>query len=268
VTHHFDGRGFKIHYVEQGEGQPVVFAHGFLMDHTMYAPQFEETPDTHRCIAWDMRGHGFSECPPGPWTMQDTVDDWAAFISDVCDGPAHVVGMSWGGMISIRLALQHPELVRSLVLIDTSAGGEEDDKVELYRGYQQAVLDLEGDEIPDDLAALSLPLLFGQTYLTDIEADKVHVARIKDMDHTAIVEGLNALIGRDSVVDRLGEIRVPTLVVHGAEDASIPLVRAETLASGIPDAELKVLPGIGHTPPLEAPDEMSSLLAAFLARVS
>lgn len=268
MTHHFDDRGFKIHYVEQGEGQPVVFAHGFLMDHTMFAPQFEETPDTHRCIAWDMRGHGFSDCPPGPWKMQDTVDDWAAFLSEVTEEPAHLVGMSWGGMISIRLALQRPELVRSLVLIDTSAHGEEQDKAEIYRTYQRAFLDLEGEETPDELAALSLPRLFGPRYLEDIQADKAHVARIKDMEHTAIVEGLNALIGRDSVVDRLGDIRVPALVVHGSEDASIPVARAETLASGIPDAELKVLPGIGHTPPLEAPDQMNSLLAEFLARVS
>jgi pimeloyl-ACP methyl ester carboxylesterase len=270
MSHHFDGRGFKLHYVEQGEGQPVVFAHGFLMDHTMFAPQFEDTPDTHRCIAWDMRGHASSECPPAPWTMQDIVDDWIAFVESVAHGqPAHLVGMSIGGMVSLRLALQRPELVRSLTLINTHAGGEEEDRIDMYRAYQQAVRDLEGERIPDELAAASLPLLFGPRYLeNEVDALKVHVARAMDMDHTAIIEGLEALMTRDSVVDRLGEITVPALVIHGSEDNSIPVARAQTIADGITGAELHILEGYGHTTPLEAPDQVNDLLIGFLRRVS
>ena len=100
---HVQRTRFKIHYVEEGKGPAVVFAHGFCMDHTMYVSQFEELPDTYRCLAWDMRGHGRSECPPGPWTMQDIVVDLISFIEDTNAAPCHLVGMSLGGMIALRV---------------------------------------------------------------------------------------------------------------------------------------------------------------------
>ncbi len=262
---HFDGRGFRIHYVEQGEGAPVVFAHGFVMDHTMYAPQFEDLPDDHRCVAWDMRGHGESECPPGPWTMQDTVVDLVQFIEGVHAAPCHLVGMSWGGMIAVRLALQREDLVRSVTLIDTSADAEEPDKVEQYTAFQEII---QAQGLTDELIEGTLPIFYAEKYLSN-EPDgvAVHIRRAKNMNPDALVEGLRALIERNSVVDRLGEIRVPALVIHGEEDAAIPMAQAEKMADGIPDAELVRVPEAGHTTPLEAPDTVNEALAKFLDRV-
>ena len=262
----FNGRGFKIHYVEEGKGPAVVFAHGFCMDHTMYAAQFEELPETYRCIAWDMRGHGRSETPSGPWTIQDTVVDLISFIEGVNAAPCHLVGMSWGGFIGVRLAIQREDLLRSLVLIDTSADAEPAENVEAYGGFMEAIRSNDG--IPDEIATGTLPIFYGEKFMAEHpEVMDIHVDREKKMATTALVEGIGAIIARDSVMDRLGEIRVPTLVIHGEVDQAIPIAKAEALAEGIPGAELVRVPDAGHTAPLETPDIMNEALAGFFARV-
>lgn len=263
----FDKRGFKINYIEEGTGPAVVFAHGFEMDHHMYEPQFEDLPDNgYRCIAWDMRGHGRSDTPDGPWTMYDLVVDLIRFIEETNAAPCHLVGMSIGGMIAVRVALQREDLVRSLVLIDTTADAEDAERVELYKAFQQQIIDEDG--VSEDLARGTLPIFYGPNYLeTELEAVEFHVSRMTGYKATASVEGLRALIERDSVVDRLDEIRVPTLVIHGAVDAAIGMEKAEQLQAGIAGAELIRVPDCGHTPPLEAPDVVNQALAGFLARV-
>lgn len=261
----YTGRGFKIHYVEQGNGPAVVFAHGFLMDHTMFAPQFEDLPEHYRCIAWDMRGHGFSDCPPGPWSMQDTVVDMIHLIGDLNADPCHFVGMSWGGMIGVRIALQREDLLRSLVLIDTSADAEDPERVPLYESFRQQIAE---EGLGDELVDATLPVFYGERFIADDPAGVgAHRVRAKEMPREALTNGLDALTTRSSVVDRLAEVRVPTLVVHGREDAAIPVAKAEETATGIPGAELLVVPGAGHTTPLEAPDEVNRVLADFLDRV-
>ena len=263
---HFDGRRFTIHFVEQGEGPAIVFAHGFVMDHTMYAAQFEDLPDTYRCVAWDMRGHGRSECPPGPWTMQDVVVDLISFIEDTNTAPCHLVGMSWGGMLALRVAMQREDLVRSLVLIDTTADVYADDQVPIYRGFQEQIASNDG--IPDDLAEGTLPIFYGPKFMEESpESMTFHMDRERDMEATALVQGLEVLITRDRLVDRLGEIRVPTLVIHGELDAALPIAEGEQLADGIPGAELIRVPDAGHSTPLEAPDVVNEALAGFFARV-
>jgi pimeloyl-ACP methyl ester carboxylesterase len=262
----YSGRGFKIHYVEEGKGPTVVFAHGFAMDHTMYLAQFEELPDAYRCLAWDMRGHKGSECPPGPWTMQDLVVDLIAFIEDTNAAPCHLVGMSIGGMIGVRLAIQREDLVRSLVLIDTTADSEPPEVAEVYRGFRETIASNDG--MPEELARGTLGIFYGQAFMqAHPEALEIHVDRELKMPTTALVEGIDVIVDRDSVVDRLGEIRVPTLVIHGEVDQAIPMEKAEQLAEGIPGAELIRVPDAGHSTPLESPDVVNQALAGFFARV-
>lgn len=261
----FKGLDFKIHYVEQGSGDPVVFAHGYDMDHTMFTAQFEDLPDRYRCVAWDMRGHGRSDCPPGPWSMQDLVEDMVAFIEGVEAAPCHLVGMSVGGMLGVRVGIQRAELVRSLVLIDTSADAEDPESAALYTGFQDAI---SAQGITDERLEAGLPILFGERYrATAQEAMEFHIDRIRSMNVEAAVEGLRTFISRDSVLDRLGEINVPVLVIHGEDDIAQPISEAEKIVEHLPGAELVRIPGAGHTTPLEAPDAVNEALSRFLARV-
>jgi 3-oxoadipate enol-lactonase len=263
---HFDRRGFKMHYVEEGDGPAVVFAHGFCMDHTMFAAQFEDLPSTYRCMAWDMRGHGRSECPPGPWSIQELVVDLVRFIEETNAAPCHLVGMSIGGMSAVRLAIQREDLLRSLVLIDADAAGAAPDTAELYRGFQDTVATDDG--ISEELARGTLSIFYGERFIAEQpDAVEIHVDRVMKLRPTAVIEGLRTLIDRPSVVDRLGEVRVPTLVIHGELDAALPIAKAEESASGITGAELIRVPDAGHTTPLETPDIVNEALAGFLGRV-
>src|SRR5688500_18754654 len=160
---HFDGRRFRLHFVEEGKGPAIVFVHEIGMDHTMYAAQFEDLPEKFRCIAFDMRGHGRSEAPPPPWTMQDVVVDLISFIEGTNAAPCHLVGSSWGGMVALRAAIQREDLVRSLVLIGTSPDAEDPAWVELYRGYERAIADNDG--VPAELARQTAPVFYAQQFI-------------------------------------------------------------------------------------------------------
>lgn len=253
--------GLKIHYVEEGSGEAVVFVHGLVMDHTMYAAQFEDLPDQFRCIALDLRGHGRTECPPGPWSMQDSVDDVIAFIEATGAAPCHFVGMSWGGMIGVRVAVQRPELVRSLVLIDTSVDAEGPDQLAMERGFQEWI---EEAGLTDEVVEAAAPVLFGERYRADGTAMAVYSDRLKSMKPEAVIEGLRAVMERDSLMDRLGSLSIPVLVIHGEDDAAQPISEAEKAAARIPGARLVRLAGVGHSAPLEAPDEVNAALLDFL----
>ncbi len=264
---HFDGRGFKIHYVEEGHGQSVVFAHGFLFDHTMYAAQFEELPEKYRCLAWDMRGHGRSDCPDGPWSMQDLVVDLISFIEGTNAAPCHLVGMSLGGMIAVRVALQREDLVRSLTLINSTANAEDPAVAEAYAGYREQVEREDG--VGEELARISVPIFFGQSYIdAQPEAIEIQVDREKNAPTVGVAEGLRVLVDRDSVFDRLPEIHVPALAIHGELDAAIPVARAEEFVAGVAGAELVRIPNAGHTTPMETPDVVNEALSGFLAGVT
>jgi 3-oxoadipate enol-lactonase len=261
----FKGRGFKMHYVQQGDGPAVVFLHGLVFDHTMYEAQFEDLPESYRCMALDLRGHGHSECPDGPWSMQDCVDDVVAFIEGVDAAPCHLVGMSWGGMITVQIGVQRPDLLRSMVLIDTSAGAERPDWAEVERAY---VTMLQEQGMSDEVIASSVPIMFGERYAGEhADGIAVYYDRLRTMNVDGAIEALGAIIGRDSVLDRLGNVRLPALVIHGEQDAAIPMSEAEAIVSGIPGAELVRIPDAGHSTPVEAPDAVNVALAEFFARV-
>ena len=93
----FDGRGFQLHYEDVGHGDTVVFLAGYLMDLHLYDAQVEGLKDRYRCMRLDRRGHGGSDLPPGPWTMDDLIEDAIALITSVAADPCHLVGMSLGG---------------------------------------------------------------------------------------------------------------------------------------------------------------------------
>ncbi|MGH2576400.1 MAG: alpha/beta fold hydrolase [Solirubrobacterales bacterium] len=259
----FPGRGFRIHYEDRGSGDSVVFLHGYLMEHHLFDAQVARLSTHYRCVAPDRRGHGNSECPPGPWTITDLVDDVVALVQRLAVGPCHLVGMSIGGAEVTRIALDHSELVRSLVYVDAPAdpqlpeGASFDPDEVAERGLSPELLELSG------------LVLYGERFRTEHpEEIAEHVERIRQLPNRTIGEGLRINLNTQPVSDRLGEIGMPALVIHGSDDVALPLDVSASVAAGIPGARLELIEGAGHSCPIEAPDEVTAAIELFLGSLN
>jgi pimeloyl-ACP methyl ester carboxylesterase len=264
MTHHALPR---LHVEDTGgDGPPVLFSHGLLWDTRLFAPQVAALRDRHRCIAWDHRGQGRSEVTADGYDMDTLAADAAALIERLGVAPVHFVGLSMGGFVGLRLAIRRPELLRSLVLIDTSAGPEAPANVPRYRllnfiarwfGFRPVV-----DRV--------MPILFGRSFLADpaCAAQRAELrARLLALDRTGTPRAVRGVIEREGVAGELHRIRTPTLVVVGEEDVATPPDKSVALATGIAGARLLRIPNAGHTSTLEQPAAVNAALAQFLAAI-
>jgi 3-oxoadipate enol-lactonase len=239
-----------------GDGPVVVFSHGLLMNHTMFAPQVAALRDAYRVVTWDERGHGEAE-HDGSWTYWDSADDVLALLDHLGVERAVLAGMSQGGFLSLRAALRSPDRVRALVLLDTQAGVEDPAVLPLYEGMTAAWAANGPSQETLDFAAAAI---LGPG--ADDEAWKEQWAA---MPWPRSPQVMHPLLTRDDLTDRLGEITCPALVVHGDADASIPVDQAQALVDGLPAAvDLVLVPGAGHAANLTHPQLVNPPLRAFL----
>jgi pimeloyl-ACP methyl ester carboxylesterase len=255
---HAEANGQRLFYEDTGgEEPPVAFSHGLFMDHTMFDPQVELLRDRYRCIRWDERGHGKTGDATEPFTYWDSAEDLAALLRSLDVERAVLAGMSQGGYLSLRAALAHPDLVHGVILIDTQAGTENPD---LMPYYQQLVERWLTQGMDDELAATIEAIILGQDY-ADAERWK---SSWKQLHPENVQQLFTTLAERDDLSDRLGEIHVPALVIHGDDDAAISIDRAEALADGLPDAQLVLIEGAGHASNLTHPELVNPHIARFL----
>ena len=249
----------SIAYRTSGTGQPVLFLHGLGGSATAWEPQLDDLGDTYRCIAWDMPGYGES-APIVPLTFPAIADAVARLLDELDIDRADVVGLSFGGQQALHVALRHPDRVERMVLADTSARfGADGTDVDEWKRLRLDPLDAgvtPAEMAPGVIDAITAPGFAGRERDRAIAA----FARIPPAGLRAAVECLPT----HDVAGRLGEITAPTLVVVGELDEETPVAYAEVLADGIPDAELRVIDGVGHLTPAEAPDEFNTLVREFL----
>jgi pimeloyl-ACP methyl ester carboxylesterase len=255
---HAEVNGQNLYYEDSGgDGPVVVFSHGLFMDESMFDPQVEALRDRYRCIAWDERGHGQTGDATGPFTYWDSADDLAALLHSLGIERAVLAGMSQGGFLSLRCALVHPELVRGLVLIDTQAGTEDPDRLP---GYQAMVDEWLANGPSQEMLDVIAGLILGEGYAdTAAWQDKW-----RTLSNDNLVQLFTTLASREDIHDRLSEIDVPAIVIHGEADASIPLEIGRNLADGLPDAEFVIVPGAGHAANLTHPEHVNPQIERFL----
>ena len=260
--------GIDLHYVERGEGeQTVVFAHSFLLDHRHFEPQIAALADRYRVIAYDHRGHGQSGKARAAYNIDDLVADGAAVIEQTGAAPCHWVGLSTGGFVGMRLAIRRPELLRSLILMDTS-GNSEPLRNRLKYKALLAVLRIAGVR---PLLGTAMRTLFGPTSRADprlaSELGRWR-SRIQANDPRSMIRFGEAIWSRDDVLDSLRRIDLPVLVIAGAEDKPIPLDAHRRLAGAIPGARLEVIEGAGHVCTVERPEAVNAVLVSFIDQAS
>jgi 3-oxoadipate enol-lactonase len=240
-----------------GDGPPVVFSHGFLMDHEMFWPQVEALRDTHRVITWDARGFGRTEFDGEPFTYWDSARDMFGLLDHLGISRAVLAGMSQGGYLSLRASLLAPDRVRGLVLIDTQAPPEADDKVAEYRMLVEAWVE---NGYQQELAEYVSGLIIG-----DPEEEPRWWEKWGRWDPENLEPASMALLDRDDISDRVEEIEAPTLLIHGENDTAIPVDRCHQLAQALPDATGPVVvEGAAHAPNLSHPQPVNAALRDFL----
>ena len=259
--------GVELHYSETGSGtETVVFSHGFLMNSRMFDHQIAALADQYRVLAFDHRGHGKSAPCRTPFGMYDLVDDAAALIRTLCDGPVHFAGMSTGGFVGMRLALRAPELIRSLSLIDTSAAAE--DPAVLKQNSQMLFVARWVGTRP--LQGKVVPIMFAEPFRTSPDTrDALNFWReqIFALDKRSVHRFGKAIFSRDSVLDDLAALSnpPPTQIIVGADDVATPVAQSEAMLAVIKGAQLTVVPDVGHSSPIEHPVAVTAAMAKFLS---
>ncbi|HEY4869782.1 MAG TPA: alpha/beta fold hydrolase [Candidatus Dormibacteraeota bacterium] len=258
--------GVKLRYLREGSGQPVLLLHGYLFGADWWRPQIEALKDSYDVVAVDLRGQMGSETTDDQagYDLWNQAEDVNGLIDALGIAPCHVVGLSMGGMIALRLALTHPGAIRSMVLMDTSAGPENPENAERYEGMRQVV---EASGVEPMIPALPPIFLADDFIAAEPAAVEAWLQALREADHLGIIRAGRGIDAREDISDRLGEIGVPTLVIHGSEDVAIPPERAEELAGGIAGGRLEVVSG-GHQSNVDRAAETSALIGDFLATVS
>lgn len=250
--------GQRIHYTDSGgDGPAVVFSHGFLMDHSMFDAQVAALAPEFRVLTWDARGFGATEFDAKPFTYWDSAADVLALCDHLGIERAVFAGMSQGGFISLRVALLAPERTRGLILIDTQAGAEHPEKAELYGDMIEAWVTVgPGDELANIIAGI---------ILDDPALNAEWIARWQARPKELLREPGRCLLERESLVDRLGEIPCPALVIHGSEDSAIGPELGDLLSAGLVGSDkVVVIEGAAHAANLTHPDEVNAAILPFL----
>jgi 3-oxoadipate enol-lactonase len=257
--------GTELYYEDTGPGstgETIVFSHGLLWGTELFAPQIEALRARYRCVAWDHRGQGRSaadhrECIGLELVWQDAV----ALLETLGLTRVHFCGLSMGGFVAMRMASRRPELVRSLILIETSSDPEPIENVGKYRLLTRVVRTLGMWPVKGRVA----PIMLGKTILTE-RARHTEVERFMQimMRRRDIWRAVNGVIDRAGIHDELQRIAAPTLVLVGDEDVATPRAKAEKIVSGIAHAKLVGIPRAGHSSTLEEPTLVCAAIDEFL----
>lgn len=247
---------------DRGNGAPILLIHGFPLNLEMWRSQIDALSNQYRVIAIDLRGYGYSPPTPGPYSMELLADDCAAVLAELAiPGPAVICGLSMGGYISFALYRRHPQLFSALILAATRAGADSDQaRANRDKSIQDTI-----ENGPQHVLDNMLKILLAPTNFK-LKPDLVaSLESILSMSTPAgIIAALEGMKARSDSTTILSQIRVPTLIFHGADDQIMPASEAEILNSGIPDSTLVMIPGAGHLLNMEQPKIFNTEVAKFL----
>jgi len=243
--------GIEIDYEVSGSGRPVLLSHGYSATRRMWDAQHRALGEHHRVISWSMRGHGETESPADParYSAALTVGDMRALLGHLGAGRAVIGGLSLGGYVSLAFYLEHPEMVRALVICDSGPGYRSADAREAWNARAS-----------ERAAALETRGLDALGKSREVrEAVALHRSA-QGLAHAA--RGMLAQEG-SRVIDGLVSIQVPTLIIVGDQDQPF-LAPCEYMAKKIPGARLEVIRDAGHSSNLDQPEVFNRVLLDFL----
>ena len=256
--------GCQYHYTlydEAGSGETIVFSHGLLMSEKMFDRQVEALKSRYKIVTYDHRGQGKSEVTEDGYNMDELYLDAVALIEHLNLGKVHFVGLSMGGFVGMRLAARRPDLVRSLILLETSA---EDEPNKLKYSLMAFIVKLFGARI---LTGSVMKIMFGKKFLNDQgRSERAYWQNHLGSLDTSIVKAVKGVTHRQAITDELKNITCPTLIMVGTQDVATVPTKAEHIHKLIPHSELKYIDGAGHSSSIEEPDQVNTYLLEFLKK--
>ena len=196
--------------------------------------------------------------------MDSLSEDAAALIGHLDCGPCHFAGLSMGGFVGMRLAIRRPELLKSLILIETTADPEPEENRGPYRKLAFIGRWLGFRLVVDRL----MPIMFSQSFLNDpakAETREKWRSHLLGLNRKGTSRAAHGVIDREGVYEQLGQIATPTLIIVGDEDVATVPLKSERMHAAIAGSQLVVIPKAGHSSSIEQPEAVTAALEAFLS---
>jgi 3-oxoadipate enol-lactonase len=256
----------KLFYIKEGEGEEIiVFSHGLLWSHKMFHNQIDFLKKNYTVIAYDHRGQGQSEVPKESIDMDLLTQDAFELIAKLAGKPVHFIGLSMGGFVGMRLAARYPEMVKSLVLLETSASPEPVENLPKYK-FLNGIVKWFG--IIPTVSGTVMKIMFAQSWLENPRNSEAYKKWSKELqsNNRSITKSVEAVITRKGIEDEIRRIKCPTMILVGDEDVATKPEKAKFIQMSIPNAILHMIPGAGHSSSIEKPDEINRLIGNWLKK--
>ena len=258
--------GADLFYETQGSGpETIVFAHGLLWSGRMFDHQVGALKNRFRCITFDFRGQGKSGVTKTGYDMDTLTEDAAGLIEALQCAPCHFLGLSMGGFVGMRLAIRHPDMIRSLILVETTADPEPEENKGRYRLLNFIArwfgLGLVADRV--------MPIMFGENFMNDPGRSQERQAwrsRLIANHRHGITRAVKGVVQREGIYDQIDQIAIPTLIIVGDQDTATVPEKSRRMQARISGSKLVVIPGAGHTSTVEEPEAVNKALEDFLGR--
>ncbi|MCE7905381.1 MAG: alpha/beta fold hydrolase [Anaerolineae bacterium CFX3] len=254
--------GINLYYEIHGEGQPLLFIHGLGSSSRDWELQTEEFSRSYRVIVFDLRGHGRSDKPRGPYSIPMFAADTVGLLEGLGVESPHVVGLSLGGMIAFQMGVDAPDAFKSLTIVNS--GPEM-----VVRTFKERISVWQRLAVTRLLGMRKIGEVLSKRMFIKPEQEEIRrtfVERWAENDPRAYLDSTRAIIGWN-VSDRVGSIKCPMLVVAADEDYT-PVSVKEAYVARIPGARLAVIPDSRHATPVERPREFNQVLREFLESLS
>ncbi len=251
-----------LNWTREGQGPVVVLSHALGCDLSMWDEVTEQLKSRYTVLRYDHRGHGASDAPAGPYTMDQLADDAAALIRAQAGGqPVHFVGLSMGGMAGQSLAVRHPGLVKSLVIANSSSYYDEAARA-MWMGRIKTVSEQGVGAVAEGSMQRWFTPEFRADHAARVAALRARLEKIPAAPYAASCSAVGHIDFRASNP----RIACPTLVIAGTRDEATPVALSEAIVAGVPGAQLRTLDA-AHLSAVEKPVEFATLLSDFLARL-
>ncbi len=254
--------GVNLNYEIHGEGPPLVLIHGFQSSVFVWNSIVKTLSKSFQAITLELRGHGDSDKPEGPYRIQDFSDDLLGFLDALGLDKVDLMGQSMGGRTSTLFAIEHSDRLNRVMLVSSSAGPPSG-------AYQKRFQKLLETATNEGMAAVFNHELMSASRPPGLrEGPMLEEYRRRFLKNTpeTYAATANALFTMPDLTGRLGEISVPAWVCYGSDDAG-PLVFSEIYKERILDCTLSIIPGSGHFPMWDNTEKFLAALDGFLAKV-